>query len=146
MHAAAGRFQDRPHEGDSRALAVRPRHMDDPRQFLLRMAERSKQAPHPIERQVDPLRMKREQARHDGIDQVHDALDYSINPGAPMTLASFPEHLCLWRNTTRLQWNKRYRFAGTGRFSTTAASGAGAGGVGGVLVNSRHRLDSVARS
>src|SRR5215831_8813121 len=96
MHAESGCFQDRPHEGDSRALAVRPRHMDDRGRLLLWMAERSKQAPHPIERQVDPLRMQREQARDDGINQVHDALDYSINPGAPMTLASFLQYLCSW--------------------------------------------------
>jgi hypothetical protein len=31
--------------------------------------------------------MKRQQARHNGINRIHDALHYSKNSGAPMTLA-----------------------------------------------------------
>ena len=87
MHAAAGGFEHCSHEGNGRALAVRARDMDDGRQLPLRMAKRAEQAPHPLERQVDPLRMKRQQTRHNGINRTHDALHYSKNSGAPMTLA-----------------------------------------------------------
>ena len=43
VHALAGRFQDRAHEGDGRALAVGAGDMDHRRQFALGMAERGEQ-------------------------------------------------------------------------------------------------------
>jgi hypothetical protein len=145
MHTAASRFEHRSHEGDGRALAIRARDMDDGRQLPLRMAERPEHSPHPFKRQVDPLRMKRQQARHNGINRTHDALDYSKNSGAPMTLA------CLrrWVGCSGLQpdvASSRYMLTGTGRFSIGGGSGTAAAITAGALVNSRHRLDSVSRN
>src|SRR6202451_1701375 len=68
MHALAGRFEDRAHEGNGRAFAVGAGDMDQRRQFLFRMIERGKQALDAIERRVDALGMQRQQSRQDGID------------------------------------------------------------------------------
>ncbi len=69
MHALAGRFEDGADEGDGRALAVGPGHMDHRRQMPLRMAERRQQALDAIERQIDAFGMQRQQARLDGADR-----------------------------------------------------------------------------
>src|ERR1700686_4726662 len=69
VHALAGRFQDRAHEGDGRALAVGTGDMDQRRQFLFRMIERGKQVLDAVERQVDALGMQRQQSRQDGVDR-----------------------------------------------------------------------------
>ncbi len=68
MHAQPGRFEDRAHEGDGRALAVGSGDMDDRRKLAFRMAERRQQPPHPIERKIDQLGMQRQQTLDDGID------------------------------------------------------------------------------
>jgi hypothetical protein len=47
--------------------------MDHRRQAAFGMVERLEDAPHAVERQVDQLRMKLQQARNDGIDLAHDA-------------------------------------------------------------------------
>ncbi len=59
----ARRFQDRAHEGDGRALAVRARHMDDGRQAAVRLAQRAEEPLQPPERQVDELGVQREEPR-----------------------------------------------------------------------------------
>ena len=68
VHAQAGRFQDRAHERDGRALAVGAGDMDDRRQLALGMVERGQNPPHAIERQIDQLGMQRGEPRDDGID------------------------------------------------------------------------------
>ena len=69
VHALAGRFEDRAHEGNGRAFAVGAGDMDQRRQFLFRMIERGKQALDAIERQVDALGMQRQEPRQDGVDR-----------------------------------------------------------------------------
>ena len=69
MHALAGRFQDRAHEGDGRAFAVGAGDMDQRRQLLFGMIERGKQALDAVERQVDALGMQRQEPRQDGVDR-----------------------------------------------------------------------------
>ena len=71
MHLLAARFQNRPHEGDGRALAVGSRDMDDRRQAFLRRAEIGEQALDAAERQVDDAGMQRRETRGDGIGLVH---------------------------------------------------------------------------
>ncbi len=111
MHSKAGGFQDRAHERDGRALAVGAGDVDDRRQAPLRMAERSENAPHALEREIDPLGMQRQEPRDDGIDLAH-----------AMGMGVGPAQAC----------------AGTGKLPVTSGAGD--------LVNSRHRLDSVARN
>ena len=67
MHAQSRRLQDRPHESDGGALAVGAGDMNDRRQTPLRMVERVENAPHAVERKIDPLRMQREQPLDNGI-------------------------------------------------------------------------------
>jgi hypothetical protein len=66
-------FEDRAHERDGGALAVGAGDVDHRRQAPLGMIERLQDAPHAVERQVDQLRMKLQQAPNDGIDLAHDA-------------------------------------------------------------------------
>ena len=68
MHALAGRFKNRAHEGDGRAFAVGAGDMDQRRQFLFGMIERGKQALDAIERQIDALWMQRQEPRQNGVD------------------------------------------------------------------------------
>ena len=77
MHAQAGGFEDSAHEGDGRALAVGAAHMDDRRQAPLGVIERIEDAPHAVERKIDPLGMKRAQPLNDGIDGSHVAMGSS---------------------------------------------------------------------
>src|SRR6185295_11715438 len=63
-----------PHEGDGRAFAVGPGHVNDRREVTLRMAELLEQAQHALERQVDLLRMQRQQPRHDSVERGHRRL------------------------------------------------------------------------
>ena len=65
MHALAGRFENRAHERDGRALAVGAGDMDHRRQTAFGMTERREQALDAAERQIDPLRMQRQQPRLD---------------------------------------------------------------------------------
>ncbi len=69
VHALAGRFQDRAHEGDGRALAVGAGDMDHRRQTPLRMIERGEDALDTIERKVDPLGMQRKEPGQHGVDR-----------------------------------------------------------------------------
>ena len=57
-------------EGDGRTLAVGAGDMDDGRQAMLGIAERRAQDAHPLQRQVDTLRVPRAQAFG---DRVHRA-------------------------------------------------------------------------
>ena len=112
-------LQHRAHEGHRRALAVGPGHVDDRRKPALRIAQRGKNAPHPVERQIDPLRMQRQQTLDDGLVGAHAC-------GAGMRLLSQ---------------------AGAGESTTGGRAGkAGRGGAFSVLVSTRHRLASVGRS
>ena len=63
MHALPRRFEDGAHECDGRTLAVGTGDMDHRRQMPLGMAERRQQPFNATERQVDSLRMKRQQPR-----------------------------------------------------------------------------------
>ncbi len=71
MHARARRLQHGAHERDGRALAVGAGDMDDRRQLALGMAERFEQAPHAVERQVDPLGVERQEPRQDRVYMGH---------------------------------------------------------------------------
>ena len=71
MDALAGRLEDRAHERDGRAFAVGAGDVDDGRHTPLRVAEAVQDPPHAVERQIDPLRMQRQQPRHDGVDGRH---------------------------------------------------------------------------
>ena len=71
VNALARRLQHGAHEGDGRALAVGAGDMDDRRHLPLRMVELVEQAPHPVEREIDPLRMQRQQPRDDGFVDAH---------------------------------------------------------------------------
>ena len=71
MDAEAGRFEDRPHEGDGRTLAVGAGDMDHRRQLLLRIAQPLEQAQDAPERQVDQLGMQREEARQQEVGCAH---------------------------------------------------------------------------
>ena len=73
MHAQSRSLQDRAHERDGGALAVGAGDVDHRWQAAFGMVERIEDAPHAVERQVDQLRMKLQEARNDGIDLVHDA-------------------------------------------------------------------------
>ena len=70
MHAIARRLQHRPQIGDDRALAVGAGDMDDGRELELRMAEARKQAPGPVEGEVDDLGM-----------QLGEPLQDAVGPG-----------------------------------------------------------------
>jgi len=61
VHPQPRRLGDGPDHRDRGPLAVRPRHMDHRRQSMLRIAQRRAQGLHPIQRQIDPLRMSRAQ-------------------------------------------------------------------------------------
>ena len=71
MHARARRLEHGAHERDGRALAVGAGDMDDRRQLAFRVAERFEQAPHAVERQVDPLGVERQEPRQDRIYMGH---------------------------------------------------------------------------
>ena len=62
MNAFARGFEDRAHEGDGGSFAVRAGDMNDRRQTPLRMIERSQNALHAVEPEVDPLGMQRQEA------------------------------------------------------------------------------------
>ena len=72
VHPQPCRLQDGAHEGDGRALAVGASDMDRRRQLALGMAEVRENAPHPIERKIDPLRMQRGKPGDNGIDGGHE--------------------------------------------------------------------------
>ena len=63
VDAQARGFQDRAQIGDRRALAVGAGDMDDRRQFALGMIEPLQQPMHPLEIEIDALRMQRGQPR-----------------------------------------------------------------------------------
>ena len=71
VYAQTSSFQNCAHESDGRALAVGTGDMNRGRQLLLGMPERAENAPHPIERKIDQLRMQRRETRNDGIDRGH---------------------------------------------------------------------------
>jgi hypothetical protein len=64
-------LQHRAHEGHRRALAVGARDVNDRRKTAFRMPERIENPPHPVERQVDPLGMQRQQTLDDGLIGAH---------------------------------------------------------------------------
>ncbi len=72
MHVASPRFQHRAQEGDGRALAVGAADVNDRRQTPLRVTEPLQKPHHAIERQVDPLGVKRKQPGNDGVDRGHE--------------------------------------------------------------------------
>ncbi len=73
VDAEAGRLEDRPHEGDGRALAIGAGDMDHRRQALLRIAEALEQAQYAAEREVDQLGMQRQEARQQQVGCAHAA-------------------------------------------------------------------------
>ncbi len=87
MHAQPGRFEDRAHERDGRALAVGAGDMDDRRKIAFRMPDRREQPPNAIEREVDQLGMQRQEPRDDGIDGRHCAEYTGITSGVDLTFA-----------------------------------------------------------
>ena len=58
VHALAGSFQHRAHEGDGRSLAVGPGDVDHRRQARFRMAKTCKKPLDPAERQIDTFRVQ----------------------------------------------------------------------------------------
>ena len=98
VHALPRGLQDRAHEGDGRALAVRPRHVDDRRQAPLRVVEPREQPLDAAEREVDRLGVKRQEAREKRVGGVHQAAGAGTGSAA----------------------------SGSGGGSSTAGSGAGA--------------------
>ena len=81
MHPLLRRFQDRAHESDGGAFAVGAGDMDYGRQPPLRTAERRQYALDAIERQIDPLRMQRQQPRKDLAD-CGGVRTRRVHPGA----------------------------------------------------------------
>ncbi len=71
VHAISGSFQDAAHERDRRALAVGTGHVEHRRQALFWMVERRENAPHALERKIDPLGMQRQEPCDDGVDLIH---------------------------------------------------------------------------
>ena len=67
MDAQTRRLQDCPQEGDGRAFAIGAGDMDHWRQAALGVAERVKDAPHAIEREIDQPWVQPQEARDDGI-------------------------------------------------------------------------------
>ncbi len=94
VHGEPGRFEDRAHEGDRRALAVRAGDVDRRRQPPVRAAERVEKTLDAAERQVDRLRMQGEKARDQRVGGAHPGLlsDPSAIPppaaGAPAAWAT----------------------------------------------------------
>ena len=70
MDPQARRLGDGPDEGDGRTLAVGAGNMDDGRQPVLRITQRRTQDAHPVQRQVDPLRMPRAQSLGDRVHRT----------------------------------------------------------------------------
>ncbi len=67
VHGFPRTFQSRADHGLGRSLAVRARDMDHGRQVVLRIAKRTQQPPHPIQRQVNHLGVQPHHARQDYI-------------------------------------------------------------------------------
>src|SRR5262249_24654586 len=131
--------QDRAHECDGRALAIGSGDVDRRRQLPLRVAERGENAPHPIEREIDALRMQRGEPRDDGIDGGH-AHSSAIAPPAPRNRRNPRARFeYIWNRgpitVSRCAREPRHARAATGKFSGGAW----------VLVNSRHKLATVGR-
>ena len=70
VDAQARRLGDGADEGDGRALAVGPGDMDHRRQAVLRVAEGGAQHAHPLQRQIDALRVAGAQAFGDRIHRA----------------------------------------------------------------------------
>jgi len=128
VHAQPRRLQDRAHESDGRALAVGASDMDRRRQPPLGMPERGENAPHPIERQIDPFGMQRGEPRDGGLDGGHV---FVISRRPPLERPAALAH------AAREPKDARQPAAGSGNVST--------GGLGRALVNSLHRFASVGR-
>ncbi|MNC74597.1 hypothetical protein D3C75_1259790 [compost metagenome] len=69
MDAQTRRLGDGPDQGDGRALAVGAGDMDHRRQLVLRIAQRRTKGPHPLQRQVDALRMAGQKTLRDRVHQ-----------------------------------------------------------------------------
>ena len=67
MHRQPGRFGDRAHKGDGRALAVGARHMNYGGQTTFRISEGGQQPLRAVEPKIDKFRMKRRQSLKDGV-------------------------------------------------------------------------------
>ena len=67
MHALPRGFEDRAHERDGRALAVGTGDVDHRWQAPFRMAERGEEALDAAEREIDALRVQRQQSGEDGL-------------------------------------------------------------------------------
>ena len=128
VHAQPRRLQDRAHESDGGTLAVGAGDMDCRRQPPLGMTERGEDAPHSIERQIDPFRMQRREPRDGGLDGGHV---FVISTRPPLERRVAPAH------AAREPKDARQPAAGSGNVST--------GGFGRALVNSLHRFASVGR-
>jgi hypothetical protein len=65
VHLEPRGLQHRPQEGDDGAFAVRPRHVNDRRHRLVRIAKRRQQPLDAVERQVNRLRVKMGESRQE---------------------------------------------------------------------------------
>ena len=127
VDAQARRFQDRAQIGDRRTLAVGAGDVDDRRQFAFGMIEPLQQPMHPLEAEIDPLRMQRRQPR----DQFAE------------------RGVAVWRQArSRVRRGRRHfrQPIRSGPASATGGAGFGAVSSAGDLVSSRHSRASVGRS
>ncbi len=67
VHAVSGTLQHRAQESADRTFSVGARDMDDRRNVAFRMAQDAEQPLHPVEHQIDPLRVQIKQPFQDGI-------------------------------------------------------------------------------